>query len=180
MACTGSNVCVNNACKPSGTQSCTGCQNGTVCNNGTCSTTIDPNAMFKMIVTDVHLAATDNGEEWDEFNANPCPFICVSFTYNGTAQTACNSYCSGTYDCMPPAPANLIGNTSGSDPATSPVYIPGSVIIAGGLSITAYDYDTFSSNDVGGQVTFPATSTWMSTFSTGVFDSVTNVSFQLQ
>jgi len=180
MACTGTDVCTNNACMPSGTQSCTGCQNGTVCNNGTCTNNIDPNAMFKMIVTDINFQATDNGSEWDAFGANPCPFICVSFTANGTSQTACNTYCSDTLDCMPQSPANLVGNTSGSSAATAPVYIPGSVIIGGGLTITAYDYDTFTSNDLGGQITFPATSTYMSTYQTGAFDSVINVSFQLQ
>jgi hypothetical protein len=172
--CSSNGTCVSNA-----TQSCTGCQFGTVCNNGACSMTIDPNAMFQMYVKEIHLTPTEGGEEWDDDGSAPDPFICISFTYNGVQSNGCNKYTDCEYDATPAAGDNLVGNSSGDSDATSALYIPGSVIINGGLTINVYDYDPIVSNDQAGQLTFPATSTYVKPFMTGAFDYTINVSFEL-
>jgi hypothetical protein len=189
--CGGCNGCCNattgNMCwidEPSACgSSCNKCMFGTVCESGVCSSEIDQNAAFKVLVTSAVVsqsAACPNN--WDTFS-NPDPYVAIGWQeggqliYGSNNDSAVQDVFSATWNGAG-AVITVNGKTNGD-----PLLVPASVFTSGKMQITLLDQDDnflIFSDDTIGQGFFPGTTNLGSgTFSTGPFGCAMNVTFQL-
>jgi hypothetical protein len=161
------------ACGPS----CTACQYGVICNNGACTTEIDQDAAFKVIVKSakVLVNSTTCPDNWDTFS-EPDPYVCVAYQSGGMLYRGCNvdhyvdGVLSATWD-----------NTTGLMTAGgAPFLVPASVFTTGKMQISLYDYDFPDPDDLIAQGFFPGTTTLQAQYSTGPFGCAMDVTFTLQ
>ena len=163
----------NVACGPS----CTKCTYGVSCVNGSCVTALDSNAQFKIYVQSVQLTPNDpTGSSWDGFGGGEAdPYACFAYESGGRFIEGCSKYCNDTLTCTYADPNGLAVDSNGS-----PVLVPATIIMAGKLRITGNDDDSPLSPDQAGQGPFPATSTYQTSYQTGMFGNVVNIVFELR
>ncbi len=163
----------NAACGPQ----CTKCTYGVGCSNGTCTTQIDSNAQFKIVVKSIQLTASDpTGSSWDGFGGGEAdPRACFAYQSNGSFIQGCTRYCSDSLTCSFNDADGLVVDSNGS-----PVNFPATILMAGTLRVTGEDDDSPLSPDQAGQGYFPATSVYKTSYQTGMFGNVVNVVFELR
>ena len=126
-----------NACGGAGL-ACGVCDWGVTCQAGTCTTEIDPNAQFYLVVDEVKVSEKDeSGNAWDPAGGLPDPFACFS---DGIA-SGCTSALQDTTGAVW-APAAYVSDSSGK-----PLLFSGNQILSGALQFSVYDED-LASNDL--------------------------------
>ena len=182
-ACT-NGCCQNNVClldQPAACgAACTKCSYGVTCAAGACTTQIDQNAYFKVVVNSakVLVNTTTCKDNWD-FIGEPDPYVCVAYQSGGTLYQGCNTsnYVDGNLSPTWTATTGLM--TAGG----TPFLVPATVITSGKMQIQFYDYDSCVNgcvDDLMAQGTFPAKTTLDASYSTGMFGCAMNITFQLQ
>jgi hypothetical protein len=162
----------NVACGPQ----CMKCTYGVGCADGSCTTQLDSNAQFKIIVRSIQLTPKDpTGGSWDGFGGGEAdPQACFAYQSNGTFLEGCTKYCSNSLMCNYSDSDGLIVDSNGS-----PVLFPATILMAGTMRVAGQDNDDPLPADDAGQAYFPATSVYKSSYSTGMFGNVVNITFEL-
>jgi len=152
------------------------CSYGVTCASGACTTQIDQNAYFKLIVktAKVLVNTTTCKDNWD-FVGEPNLYVQVSYQsggtlYQGDNQANNTATLSATWD-----------NTTGlMTVGAAPFLIPASIITSGKLQISLYDDDYPDPDDLIAQGPLPAKTTLAPSYSTGMFGCAMDITFQLQ
>jgi hypothetical protein len=171
--CCKNNVCLLNQPAACGA-SCTQCTYGVTC-DGACTNKIDPAAQFRVYVksADTLVNSTNCTNNWDYFN-DPDLLVCVGYQSGGNFYESCNTHDNDRLNATWDDTTGLI--QSGG----SPLLVPGSVIIAGKMRITLYDYDYPDPNDLMAQGYYPATANLIASYATGAFGCANNIVFELR
>jgi hypothetical protein len=165
---------------------CTACTYGVTCDNG-CTSQIDGNAQFKVIVTQTKFYNTDvGGNCWDNYAgfgcAQPDPVVCFGYQQGSTVIEGCNTE-------QDDVPADGMGidtvdwnETNGlCTSGGSPFLIPGSYFISGGkVRITVYDVDATNAWDVIGQAYILAQPNYYSAYEMSAFGREISTTFELR
>jgi hypothetical protein len=189
--------CKNNLCVPYNATNCgdkggtcSTCMPGALC-NGTCTTSIDPNLYFQIIVTSLQVQSTKaNGDVWDAVAVGsftePDPFVCFEYTDAGVAKSGCiKNSCQDFTSCVYSAADGLVQSYDPNTGTYSPVYFKGAAIKSGAITIKVLDDDGYypmgyDSNDLIGMGPLPGRDQLMSSYGTGAFNQVTNVVYSIK
>jgi len=165
---------------------CTACTYGVLC-NGACTSTIDSNAQFKVIVTKAAFFNTDvGGNCWDNYAgfgcAQPDPVVCFGYQSGANLIEACN-----TQQNDVPADASGIDNVTWTETTGlitaggSPFLIPASLFVQGGkVRVSIYDVDATNSNDLIAQAYINATSMYNAAYNLSAFGRSKSITFELR
>ncbi len=158
---------------------CSDC-GGTTCEAGACTTKLDTDNIFQIIVSSIKVQATTaSGSNWDYLvDTAPDPYVC--FTYTDTTVTPSVDYKGCTSPpCQDQTTCTLNATTGLIQSSGMGVFFPGIAFTDGNLKVAVYDSDEIS-DDLIGQGAIPAQTMFKSSYSTGAFQQVIDVDYALQ
>lgn len=146
---------------------CTTCAYGVTCDSGTCTDTLDPDALFQIVVDSVQVKPTNAaGAGWD-LGSLPDPMVCFD---DGQGTNGCTNYCSDQTSCTYPGTDGSVTSSG------APVNFSGASLSH--VTMVVYDYDPTTSNDKIGSKTLQLQS-YSAQYNESAFDQVISVAFHL-
>jgi hypothetical protein len=168
---------------------CTACTYGVLCNGG-CTTMLDGNAQFKVVVTKASFYNTDVDTTscWDNYASFGCaqPDVIVCFGYQSGTNLV--EGCTTSKDNVPVTRMNPdIDDVTWSEAdgtiksGGQPFLVPGSLFIQGGkVRVRVYDIDDFNDWEVIGSAYINAQSNYAAAYNLSAFGRVTSITFSLK